>query len=86
MGSHANPQFLYVTTKGWKTGKQHGIEIWFVQYNKRYYIMSELLERAHWVQNIIHDPRSCGCHPHFLFQRGNNSEPWCVGARNFQSA
>jgi F420H(2)-dependent quinone reductase len=57
MGSHANPQFLYLTTKGWKTGKQHRIEIWFVQYNKRYYIMSELLERAHWVQNIIHDPR-----------------------------
>jgi hypothetical protein len=56
MGSHANPQFLYLTTKGWKTGKQHRIEIWFVQYNKRYYIMSELLEFAHWVQNIIHDP------------------------------
>jgi hypothetical protein len=57
MGSHAHPQFLYLTTRGWKTGKQHRIEIWFVEYNKRYYIMSELLERAHWVQNIIHYPR-----------------------------
>ena len=26
-----NPQFLYLTTKGWKTGKQHKIEIWFVR-------------------------------------------------------
>jgi hypothetical protein len=33
------------------------IEIWFVEYNERYYIMSETFERAHWVQNIAHDPR-----------------------------
>ncbi|MDP9290369.1 MAG: nitroreductase/quinone reductase family protein [Thermoproteota archaeon] len=25
--------------------------------NERYYIMSELLRQAHWVQNIIHNPR-----------------------------
>jgi len=51
------PQFLYLTTIGWKTGRQHKIEIWFVEYNRKYYIMSEHLEHAHWVQNIIHDPR-----------------------------
>ena len=44
-----------MTTKGWKTGRQHRIEIWFVEYNKRHYVMSELGERAHWVQNIMHD-------------------------------
>jgi hypothetical protein len=50
-------QFLYLTTIGWKTGRQHRIEIWFVEYNKRYYVMSERRQRAHWVQNIIHNPK-----------------------------
>jgi deazaflavin-dependent oxidoreductase (nitroreductase family) len=50
-------QFLYLTTRGWKTGNQHRIEIWFVEYNERYYIISERLESAHWVQNIKHNPK-----------------------------
>jgi hypothetical protein len=45
-----------LTTLGWKTDKQHRIEIWFVEYNGRYYIISERLEGAHWVQNIKHNP------------------------------
>lgn len=45
-----------MTTLGWKTGKQHRIEIWFVEYNGRYYIISERLDSAHWVQNIKHNP------------------------------
>jgi deazaflavin-dependent oxidoreductase (nitroreductase family) len=52
----AKPQFLYLTTLGWKTGKQHTIEIWFAEHNKRYYIISERLDSAHWVQNIKHNP------------------------------
>jgi deazaflavin-dependent oxidoreductase (nitroreductase family) len=48
----SKPQFLYLTTQGWKSGKQHRIEIWFVDYNERYYIISEQFEGAHWVQNI----------------------------------
>ncbi|MDQ4016334.1 MAG: nitroreductase family deazaflavin-dependent oxidoreductase [Thermoproteota archaeon] len=50
-------QFLYLTTTGWKTGNRHRIEIWFVEYDERYYIISERLERAHWVQNIKHNPK-----------------------------
>jgi deazaflavin-dependent oxidoreductase (nitroreductase family) len=46
-----------LTTTGWKTGNQHIIEIWFVEYNARYYIISERLESAHWVQNIKHNPK-----------------------------
>jgi deazaflavin-dependent oxidoreductase (nitroreductase family) len=49
--------FLYLTTKGWKTGKQHTIEIWFVEYDGKYYVLSERPTHAHWIQNIIHDPR-----------------------------
>ncbi len=52
----SKPQFLYLTTLGWKSGKEHRIEIWFVEYNERYYIISERLEGAHWVQNIKHNP------------------------------
>jgi len=51
------PQFLYLTTKGWKTGRQHKIEIWFVSCADRYYVVSERTEKAHWVQNIIHSPK-----------------------------
>jgi deazaflavin-dependent oxidoreductase (nitroreductase family) len=47
-------QFLYLTTKGWKTGRQHRIEIWFVSYPDKYYVISERKEKAHWVQNIAH--------------------------------
>jgi deazaflavin-dependent oxidoreductase (nitroreductase family) len=45
-----------LTTHGWKSRKEHRIEIWFVERNKRYYIISERLEGAHWVQNIKHNP------------------------------
>ena len=33
------PQFLYLTTIGWKTGKQHRIEIWFVEHNNDRYVL-----------------------------------------------
>ena len=49
-------RFLNLTTKGWKIAKQHRIEIWYVDYNDKYYMMSERQKQAHWVQNIIHNP------------------------------
>ena len=42
------PQFLYLTTKGRKTLRQHTIEIWFIEYNKRYYILSERKKASDW--------------------------------------
>jgi deazaflavin-dependent oxidoreductase (nitroreductase family) len=50
-------QFLYLTTIGWKSRIEHKIEIWFVGYKDRYYIMSELQKKADWVRNIMHNPR-----------------------------
>jgi len=41
---------------GWKTGKEHRIEIWYVKRNRKYYVMSELGTSAHWVRNISHNP------------------------------
>ena len=48
-----------MTTTGWKTRDKHQIEIWFVRNdsNKRYYIMSEGREKAHWVKNIRHNSK-----------------------------
>ena len=53
----SQPQFLYLITSGWKTGKKHRIEIWFVEYGKKYYVMSEHREHAHWIQNINHNSK-----------------------------
>jgi hypothetical protein len=50
-------QFLYLTTKGWKTGKLHKIEIWFFERDKKYYVLSEHGKGAHWVQNILRDSK-----------------------------
>jgi hypothetical protein len=46
-----------LNTSGWKTGRQHKIEIWFAVYDRRYYIISELGNNAHWVQNILHNSK-----------------------------
>ena len=50
-------QYLYLTTTGWKSGKAHRIEIWFVELAGRYYIVAEHGTRAHWVQNVLHQLR-----------------------------
>jgi deazaflavin-dependent oxidoreductase (nitroreductase family) len=54
--SHQPTQFLYLTTTGRKTARQYTIEIWFIKYNTRYYIISEHKKASDWVQNIIFDP------------------------------
>lgn len=54
--SAQEPEFCYVTTTGWKSGKPHEIEIWFVSHDGAYYIVAEGREKAHWVQNIRHNP------------------------------
>ncbi len=51
----SEPQYLYLTTTGHKTGTSHEIEIWFVEHEGRYYLISEKRERSHWVQNILHN-------------------------------
>lgn len=52
-----NPEFLYLTTTGWKSGAAHEIEIWYVAYKGCCYLCAERRERTHWVQNIQHEPR-----------------------------
>lgn len=49
-------EFLYLTTRGRKSGEPRDIEIWFVALEGRHYMISERREASHWVQNIQHDP------------------------------
>lgn len=49
-------EYIYVTTTGRKSGKAHQIEIWFVEYGGRYYMVSEGRDNADWVKNILATP------------------------------
>ena len=49
--------YLYLTTKGWKTGRDREIEIWFTELEGRYYLISEKRDEAHWVQNLRRERR-----------------------------
>ena len=44
--------FLYLTTKGRKSGKNHEIEIWYVERYGKYYVLSGNYEKSDWVKNI----------------------------------
>ena len=48
----AEPTYLYLTTRGRRTGQPREIEIWFTRYEGRYYLVAEHREKAHWVQNL----------------------------------
>jgi deazaflavin-dependent oxidoreductase (nitroreductase family) len=48
----SEPKFLYLTTRGRKSGKPREIEIWFTRYEGRYYLVAEHGDKAHWVQNL----------------------------------
>jgi len=48
--------FLYLATVGHRSGRPHLIEIWYVEHDGRYYVVSERLERSHWVQNVRAQP------------------------------
>lgn len=49
--------YLYLTTTGWKSGRDHEIEIWFTELEGRYYVIAEKRDRSHWVRNVRHEPR-----------------------------
>ena len=49
-------KFLYLSTTGHRSGNSHEIEIWYVEHDGCFYIVSEKREAAHWVRNIRADP------------------------------
>ena len=52
----ARQSFLYLTTTGHRSGTRHEIEIWYVEHDGCFYIVSEKREAAHWVRNIRANP------------------------------
>lgn len=50
-------EYLYLTTIGRRTGQPREIEIWFVEWEGRFYLVAQRRERSHWVRNIRADPR-----------------------------
>jgi deazaflavin-dependent oxidoreductase (nitroreductase family) len=52
----AHQQYLYLTTIGRITGVPREIEIWFVEFGGRFYVLAEHFHNAQWVKNIMHDP------------------------------
>jgi len=48
-------EYLYLTTRGRKSGRSREIEIWFTHRDDRFYIIAEYAT-SDWVQNIRTDP------------------------------
>lgn len=44
-------QYLYLTTRGRKTGRPREIEIWFTELGGRYYVIAEY-PTSQWLQNL----------------------------------
>jgi hypothetical protein len=53
--TRTSDRFLYLTTTGRVSGLPRTIEIWFVEYAARYYLIAERREAAQWIKNIEHD-------------------------------
>ena len=50
------PQFLYLTTTGRRTGTRRELEIWYTRHDDRYYVIAERGAQAQWVRNVTADP------------------------------
>jgi deazaflavin-dependent oxidoreductase (nitroreductase family) len=52
----SSEQFLYLTTKGRRTGNPHEIEIWFGTNGRTVYILAGGREKSDTVRNIMAEP------------------------------
>jgi deazaflavin-dependent oxidoreductase (nitroreductase family) len=52
----AREKYLYLTTRGRKSGLPREIEIWFTSRGESYYVIAEH-PTSHWVQNLRTDAR-----------------------------
>jgi deazaflavin-dependent oxidoreductase (nitroreductase family) len=48
-------EFLYLTTRGRKTGLPREIEIWFTERDGCFYVIAEF-DTSHWLQNLRANP------------------------------
>ena len=55
MADFDREQYLYLTTRGRKSGRPREIEIWFTHRDGRFYIIAEN-DISHWLQNLRANP------------------------------
>jgi deazaflavin-dependent oxidoreductase (nitroreductase family) len=48
-------KYLYLTTRGRRTGRPREIEIWFTHHEDRFYVIAEY-DTSNWVKNLQTDP------------------------------
>jgi len=56
VGRVAREKFIYLTTRGRKTGKPHTVELWFAVAGKKVYLSHEGAY-TDWMRNILDDSR-----------------------------
>jgi deazaflavin-dependent oxidoreductase (nitroreductase family) len=55
--SFSREQYLYLTTRGRKSGLPREIEIWFTHREGRFYVIAEY-PSSNWLQNLRADPQA----------------------------
>ena len=55
--SFEREQYLYLTTRGRKSGQPREIEIWFTHREGRFYVIAEY-PTSNWLQNLRADPQA----------------------------
>ena len=55
MAELAQEHYLYLTTRGRKSGRPREIEIWFTEREGLFYIIAEY-ETSHWLRNLRANP------------------------------
>jgi deazaflavin-dependent oxidoreductase (nitroreductase family) len=53
----ASESYLYLTTTGRVSGKPRTVELWFVIYEGKVYMVSEHPAKADWVRNLQEQPQ-----------------------------
>jgi deazaflavin-dependent oxidoreductase (nitroreductase family) len=51
MAEFEREQYLYLSTRGRKTGRAREIEIWFTRHAGCFYVIAEY-DTSHWIQNV----------------------------------
>jgi deazaflavin-dependent oxidoreductase (nitroreductase family) len=54
-GNFQHEKFVYLTTKGRKSGKDHVVELWFAYSNGKIYLSHEG-KHTDWMKNLLKDP------------------------------
>ena len=57
LAAHGNDSVCHLQTIGRVSGRPRTIEIWFATDGERVYLLAGGRNRAHWVRNLVADPR-----------------------------